>query len=48
MGGTYRSYDPFSKNTDNIQQVGPGVDKTPESFKLPTPKPEEKKEEAKK
>jgi len=48
MGGTYLSYDPFSKYTDNIQQVGPGVDKTPEGFKLPTPKPEEKKEEPKK
>jgi NADH dehydrogenase (ubiquinone) Fe-S protein 3 len=31
-----------------MQQVGPGTDRTPESFKLPTPKPEEKKEEPKK
>jgi NADH dehydrogenase (ubiquinone) Fe-S protein 3 len=30
------------------EQVGPGVDRTPESFKLPGVKPEEKKEEAKK
>ena len=30
------------------QQVGPGVDRKPESFQLPKPKPEEKKEEPKK
>ncbi|TVY37285.1 NADH-ubiquinone oxidoreductase 30.4 kDa subunit, mitochondrial [Lachnellula subtilissima] len=30
------------------EQVGAGVDRKPESFKLPTPKPEEKKEEPKK
>jgi NADH dehydrogenase (ubiquinone) Fe-S protein 3 len=29
------------------EQVGPGVDRTPETFKLPTVKPEEKKEEPK-
>ncbi|PLB55352.1 NDUFS3/30 kDa subunit of NADH-ubiquinone oxidoreductase [Aspergillus steynii IBT 23096] len=29
------------------EPVGPGKDKTPESFKLPTPKPEEKEEEKK-
>ena len=33
---------------DVLQQVGPGKDKKPESFQLPTPKPEEKKEEPKK
>ena len=31
-----------------IQQVGTGVDFKPDTFKLPTPKPEEKKEEPKK
>jgi len=30
------------------EQVGAGVDRKPETFKLPTPKPEEKKEEPKK
>ena len=30
------------------EQVGPGKDRKPESFQLPTPKPEEKKEEPKK
>ncbi|RDL36509.1 Uncharacterized protein BP5553_05861 [Venustampulla echinocandica] len=30
------------------EQVGPGVDRKPDTFKLPTPKPEEKKEEPKK
>ncbi|KAF8862203.1 NADH-ubiquinone oxidoreductase-like protein 30.4 kDa subunit [Acephala macrosclerotiorum] len=30
------------------EQVGPGVDRTPETFKLPRAKPEEKKEEPKK
>ncbi|TVY94458.1 NADH-ubiquinone oxidoreductase 30.4 kDa subunit, mitochondrial [Lachnellula willkommii] len=30
------------------EQVGAGVERKPESFKLPTPKPEEKKEEPKK
>ncbi|KAG7286049.1 NADH-ubiquinone oxidoreductase 30.4 kDa subunit, mitochondrial [Staphylotrichum longicolle] len=29
------------------EQIGPGVDRTPETFKLPTPKPEEKTEEKK-
>ena len=31
-----------------MQQVGTGIDLKPETFKLPTPKPEEKKEEPKK
>jgi NADH dehydrogenase (ubiquinone) Fe-S protein 3 len=31
-----------------VQQVGQGADRTPETFKLPTAKPEEKKEEPKK
>jgi NADH dehydrogenase (ubiquinone) Fe-S protein 3 len=31
-----------------MQQVGAGVDRKPDTFKLPTPKPEEKKEEPKK
>lgn len=35
-------------STNLIQQVGPGVDRKPETFKLPTAKPEEKKEEPKK
>lgn len=34
--------------TNRKQQVGPGVDRKPDSFKLPIPKPEEKKEEPKK
>lgn len=38
----------FESGTAAWEQVGPGVDSTPDSFKLPTPKPEEKKEEEKK
>jgi NADH dehydrogenase (ubiquinone) Fe-S protein 3 len=34
--------------TNGTQQVGPGVDRKPDSFKLPSPKPEEKKEDPKK
>lgn len=49
MGGmlpsTHRK-DHFFAN--EIQQVGPGVDRKPETFRLPTTKPEEKKEEPKK
>ena len=30
------------------EQVGPGQDRKPDQYKLPTPKPEEKKEEPKK
>ncbi|KAF4507399.1 hypothetical protein G6O67_006038 [Ophiocordyceps sinensis] len=38
----------FEGGSSSWEQVGPGQDRTPESFKLPTPKPEEKKEEPKK
>ncbi|RKU48707.1 NADH-ubiquinone oxidoreductase 30.4 kDa subunit, mitochondrial [Coniochaeta pulveracea] len=38
----------FEGGSSVWEQVGPGVDRTPDSFKLPTPKPEEKKEEPKK
>lgn len=35
-------------STQAWEQVGPGKDRKPEQYKLPTPKPEEKKEEPKK
>ncbi|CAF9922257.1 NADH-ubiquinone oxidoreductase 30.4 kDa subunit, mitochondrial [Imshaugia aleurites] len=38
----------FEGGTAAWEQVGPGKDRKPEEFQLPTPKPEEKKEEAKK
>ncbi|KFA67919.1 hypothetical protein S40285_05957 [Stachybotrys chlorohalonatus IBT 40285] len=38
----------FEGGSSAWEQVGPGEDRKPESFKLPTPKPEEKKEEPKK
>ncbi|KAL6852414.1 putative NADH-ubiquinone oxidoreductase 30.4 kDa subunit, mitochondrial [Amphichorda felina] len=38
----------FEGGSSAWEQIGPGQDRTPESFKLPTPKPEEKKEEPKK
>jgi len=38
----------FEGGTAAWEQVGSGVDRKPETFKLPTPKPEEKKEEPKK
>jgi len=38
----------FEGGTASWEQVGPGLDKKPNQFKLPTPKPEEKKEEPKK
>ncbi|CAK7272432.1 Putative NADH-ubiquinone oxidoreductase 30.4 kDa subunit, mitochondrial [Sporothrix epigloea] len=38
----------FEGGSSAWEQVGAGLDKTPETFKLPTPKPEEKKEEPKK
>ncbi|KAG4440487.1 NADH-ubiquinone oxidoreductase 30.4 kDa subunit, mitochondrial [Cadophora sp. M221] len=38
----------FEGGTAAWEQVGPGVDRKPETFKLPTAKPEEKKEEPKK
>ncbi|KAL9126752.1 MAG: hypothetical protein Q9217_004242 [Psora testacea] len=38
----------FEGGTAAWEQVGPGRDRKPESFQLPTPKPEEKKEEPKK
>ncbi|PSR77017.1 NADH-ubiquinone oxidoreductase subunit precursor [Coniella lustricola] len=38
----------FEGGSSAWEQVGTGVDRKPESFKLPTPKPEEKKEEPKK
>ncbi|ERT01123.1 NADH-ubiquinone oxidoreductase 30.4 kDa subunit, mitochondrial [Sporothrix schenckii ATCC 58251] len=37
----------FEGGSSAWEQIGAGVDKTPETFKLPTPKPEEKKEEKK-
>jgi NADH dehydrogenase (ubiquinone) Fe-S protein 3 len=37
----------FEGGSSAWEPVGPGEDRTPESFKLPTPKPEEKKEEKK-
>ncbi|KAK4580075.1 putative NADH-ubiquinone oxidoreductase 30.4 kDa subunit, mitochondrial [Recurvomyces mirabilis] len=38
----------FEGGTAAWEQVGPGHDRKPETFKLPTPKPEPKKEEEKK
>ncbi|KAG6987307.1 putative NADH-ubiquinone oxidoreductase 30.4 kDa subunit, mitochondrial [Fusarium oxysporum] len=38
----------FEGGSSAWEPVGAGQDRTPESFKLPTPKPEEKKEEPKK
>ncbi|RMZ83183.1 hypothetical protein DV738_g1362, partial [Chaetothyriales sp. CBS 135597] len=38
----------FEGGSSAWEQVGVGLDETPEQFKLPTPKPEEKKEEPKK
>ncbi|KAJ2898579.1 putative nadh-ubiquinone oxidoreductase-like protein [Zalerion maritima] len=38
----------FESGSSSWEQIGPGLDRTPETFKLPTPKPEEKKEEPKK
>ncbi|KAL9039459.1 MAG: hypothetical protein Q9180_002514 [Flavoplaca navasiana] len=38
----------FEGGTAAWEQVGPGRDRKPEEFQLPTPKPEEKKEEPKK
>ncbi|KLU88067.1 hypothetical protein MAPG_07054 [Magnaporthiopsis poae ATCC 64411] len=38
----------FEGGSSAWEQVGAGVDRKPESFKLPTPKPEEKAEEPKK
>ncbi|KAL1896026.1 putative NADH-ubiquinone oxidoreductase 30.4 kDa subunit, mitochondrial [Ceratocystis pirilliformis] len=38
----------FEGGTTAWEPVGPGVDHRPDTFKLPTPKPEEKKEEPKK
>lgn len=37
----------FEGGSSAWEQLGAGLDKTPETFKLPTPKPEEKKEEKK-
>ncbi|KIX03698.1 NADH-ubiquinone oxidoreductase 30.4 kDa subunit, mitochondrial [Rhinocladiella mackenziei CBS 650.93] len=37
----------FEGGSSSWEQVGVGVDRKPEQFKLPTPKPEEKKEEKK-
>ncbi|KAK4155707.1 NADH-ubiquinone oxidoreductase [Chaetomidium leptoderma] len=37
----------FEGGSSAWEQIGPGVDRTPDSFKLPTPKPEEKTEEKK-
>ncbi|KIW14700.1 NADH-ubiquinone oxidoreductase 30.4 kDa subunit, mitochondrial [Exophiala spinifera] len=42
-----QAYRNFEGGTSAWEQVGPGEDRTPEQFKLPTPKPEEKKEEKK-
>ncbi|KAL8974609.1 MAG: hypothetical protein Q9197_001148 [Variospora fuerteventurae] len=38
----------FEGGTAAWEQVGPGKDRKPETYQLPTPKPEEKKEEPKK
>ncbi|KAL1861575.1 hypothetical protein VTK73DRAFT_7049 [Phialemonium thermophilum] len=38
----------FEGGSSAWEQIGPGVDRKPDTFKLPTPKPEEKKEEPKK
>ncbi|KAI1632704.1 NADH-ubiquinone oxidoreductase 30.4 kDa subunit-like protein [Biscogniauxia mediterranea] len=38
----------FEGGSSVWEQVGPGQDRKPDTFKLPTPKPEEKKEEPKK
>ncbi|KAL8650369.1 MAG: hypothetical protein Q9210_003859 [Variospora velana] len=38
----------FEGGTAAWEQVGPGQDRKPETYQLPTPKPEEKKEEPKK
>ncbi|KAG6190138.1 NADH-ubiquinone oxidoreductase 30.4 kDa subunit, mitochondrial [Claviceps purpurea] len=38
----------FEGGSSAWEMVGPGEDRRPDSFKLPTPKPEEKKEEPKK
>lgn len=38
----------FEGGSSSWEQIGPGVDKTPDTFKLPNPKPEEKIEEQKK
>ena len=38
----------FEGGSTAWEPVGPGTDRTPDSFKLPTPKPEEPKEEPKK
>ncbi|KAL3962737.1 hypothetical protein ACCO45_004260 [Purpureocillium lilacinum] len=38
----------FEGGSSAWEQIGPGQDRRPDSFKLPTPKPEEKKEEPKK
>ncbi|KAG9555308.1 hypothetical protein KCU71_g11809, partial [Aureobasidium melanogenum] len=37
----------FEGGSSAWEQVGPGHDRKPESFKLPTPKPEPKPEEKK-
>ncbi len=38
----------FEGGSSSWEQIGAGVDRKPDTFKLPTPKPEEKKEEPKK
>jgi NADH dehydrogenase (ubiquinone) Fe-S protein 3 len=38
----------FEGGSSAWEQIGPGVDRKPDTFRLPTPKPEEKKEEPKK
>ncbi|KAK5046494.1 NADH-ubiquinone oxidoreductase 30.4 kDa subunit, mitochondrial [Exophiala bonariae] len=42
-----QAYRNFEGGTSAWEQVGTGVDRKPEQFKLPTPPPEEKKEEKK-
>ncbi|KAK4032163.1 NADH-ubiquinone oxidoreductase [Parachaetomium inaequale] len=37
----------FEGGSSAWEQIGPGLDRTPDTFKLPTPKPEEKTEEKK-
>jgi len=42
-----QAYRNFEGGSSAWEQVGAGVDRKPDQFKLPTPKPEEKKEEKK-
>lgn len=46
--GVIQRYADYLQGTAAWEQVGPGKDRKPESFQLPTPKPEPPKEEEKK